>query len=84
MKDKKIAIFLSLLLPGLGHLYLRKYFDGVTLVGVAIFVWIILYYVSTSMSIFQGRALVITLGLIFLYAYSVFDTLRLIKKIKAP
>ncbi len=82
MKNKKTAILLSVIFPGLGHLYLRKYFDGIVLAGVAILAWIILYYMSTSMSIFHGRALVITLGFIFLYVYSLFDTLKLIKKAK--
>jgi len=82
MKNEKIAILLSVILPGLGHLYLRKYFDGLALSGAAILVGIVLYFISTSMNVFEGRALVITLALIFLYAYSIFDVIRLIKKAK--
>ncbi len=82
MKNKKTAVLLSLLLPGLGHLYLKKYFDGIILSVVTIFVWIVLYFVSTSMNIFAGRALVVTLGLVFLYIYSIFDIIRLTQKTK--
>lgn len=82
MKNKNIAILFSLILPGLGHLYLKKYFDGLVLAGTTILVWIVVYFISTSMSVFSGRAAVVTLALIFLYAYSIFDVVRLIRKNK--
>ena len=82
MKNKNTAILLTLLLPGLGHIYLRKYFDGVTLGGATILVWIVLCFVNTSMNIFSGRGLIITSALIFLYAYSIFDAMRLLRKNK--
>lgn len=82
MKNKNTAILLSLILPGLGHIYLQKYFDGIVIGGVTIFVWIVVYFISTSMNVFSGRAAVITLALIFLYAYSIFDVVRLTRKNK--
>ncbi|PIS20918.1 hypothetical protein COT52_01245 [candidate division WWE3 bacterium CG08_land_8_20_14_0_20_43_13] len=80
MKNKKTAIILSFLLPGSGHIYLRKYFDGIALLGATILVWIVVYFISTSMNIFSGRAAVVTVALIFLYVYTLFDIVKVIKK----
>lgn len=82
MKPKNTAILLSLLLPGLGHVRLRKYFDGIALGVVTVFVWVVVYFIGTSMNVFSGRAAVITLALIFLYAYSIYDVVRLTRKSK--
>jgi TM2 domain-containing membrane protein YozV len=82
MKNKNVAVLLTLLFPGLGHIYFKKYFDGIALGGATALVWVVVYFISTSMNIFSGRAAVVTLALIFLYTYTLYDTFKLIKRQK--
>ncbi|MBU2592186.1 MAG: hypothetical protein ABH867_03065 [Patescibacteria group bacterium] len=79
MKNKT-AIWLSLLLPGLGHLYLKRYFDGIAISAAAILVWVVEIHLASAMPVFSGKALVITGALIFLYLYALADVYKRLKQ----
>lgn len=77
MKNKNIAALLSLLFPGLGQLYIGKWVDGIVFLVAAAFIWIVILTVRPHLQAFDNpRALIIWLGLISIYLYSIIDAYR--------
>lgn len=76
MKDKKIAALLSLLFPGLGHLYIGKYIDGAVFLIIALFLWFITFLRSELIFQFSNQTVIVLLALIGIYLYSIFDSYR--------
>ncbi|MEK7565773.1 MAG: hypothetical protein AAB506_01880 [Patescibacteria group bacterium] len=77
MKDKKVAALLSLLFPGVGHLYIGKYADaGIFIAGAGI-LWSALYLRGYYLMINADPRYYLVLGaLIFIYLFSIFDAYR--------
>lgn len=75
--NKKIAILLSLLFPGLGHLYIGKWVDGIVFLAGAGFLWYAFflrgYYL---MNTGNPRYYLVLGALIFVYLYSIIDSYR--------
>lgn len=67
-KDPKLSVFLSLLFPGLGHLYLGQYLDGVVLICATGFLWYAML-AKTSMAFHfdSPRAYIFWLGFVAVY-----------------
>lgn len=75
MKNKKIAAFLSLLFPGLGHLYLGKYIDAVVFIAATGFLYYAIFVKSYLLLTFQSpaKAVLVFGALIFIYSYAIID-----------
>lgn len=77
MKNKKISALLSLLFPGLGHLYIGKYADAVVFIAGAGVLWYAFflrgYYLMTTAN---PRYYLVLGALIFIYLFSIFDAYR--------
>ena len=76
LKNKKVAALLSLLLPGVGHLYLGKYTDGVIFLVGSLFLWVITVLKSEFIFQFNNQAVIVLIALIGLYLYTIFDSYR--------
>ena len=76
LKNKKVAALLSLLLPGVGHLYLGKYTDGVFFLVGSLFLWVITVLKSEFIFQFNNQTVVVLIALIGLYLYTIFDSYR--------
>src|SRR3989338_10549710 len=78
MKNKKITVLLSLLLPGLGHLYIKKYVDGIVFIAAAAFLWYAMLFPSNSQALnFNSpRAYIFWLGFTLVYFYAIADSYR--------
>lgn len=80
MKNKKISALLSLLFPGLGHLYIGKYIDGVVFLAGAGILWYAIWYKSTLLMYFNNpRSWLVWGVLVFAYLFSIIDSVRKIK-----
>lgn len=68
LKNKKIALILSILFPGLGHLYIGQYLDGVVLIAATGFLWYAML-AKTSMAFHfdSPRAYIFWLGFVAVY-----------------
>lgn len=77
MKDRKVSVLLSLLFPGLGHLYIGSYIDAVVLVIGAGVLWYAFFVKGFSIMAGSNPKSYLVLGaLIFVYLLSVFDAYR--------
>lgn len=77
MKNKKVAALLSLLFPGLGHLYIGKYIDAVVFIIGAGVLWYALFLRGYFLMISANpRYYLVLIALIFIYLYSIFDAYR--------
>lgn len=76
MKNKKVAALLSLLFPGLGHLYIGKYIDGAVFLIAALFLWFIAFLRSELILQFNNQTVIVLLALIGIYLYAIFDSYR--------
>ena len=77
MKNKKISVLLSLLFPGLGHLYIGQYVDAaVFTVGAGVLWWAFFLKGYYWKSISNPRYYLILAALIFVYFYSIIDSYR--------
>ena len=78
MKNQKISVFLSLLFPGLGHLYIKKYADGLAFIIATAFLWYVMLFPpnSQALNFNSPRAYVFWLGFIVVYYYAVTDSYR--------
>jgi len=81
MKNKKVAVLLSLLFPGLGHLYIGKYVDGIIFLIAALVLWLITFLRSEFILRFNNQTIILPLVLIGLYIYTIFDLYRKVEKI---
>jgi len=76
MKNKKVAALLSLLFPGLGHLYIGKYIDGIIFLLAGLFLWFVAYLKSELIFQFNNQAVIILVALIGFYLYTIFDSYK--------
>ncbi|MBI3075039.1 MAG: hypothetical protein HYY92_02405 [Parcubacteria group bacterium] len=78
MKNKKISALLSLLFPGLGHLYIGKYADGAVFFVAAAFLWYVMLFPQNSQALnFNSpRADIFWLGFTLVYFYAIADAYR--------
>jgi radical SAM protein with 4Fe4S-binding SPASM domain len=76
MKNKKTSAILSLLFPGLGHLYIKKYADGAVFVVAAVFLWYVMIFpqYSQALNFSSPRAYIFWLGFILIYSYAIIDS----------
>src|SRR3989344_4852775 len=78
MKNKKISAFLSLLFPGLGHLYIKKYADGLVFIIATAFLWYVMLFPpnSQALNLSSSRAYIFWLGFVVVYCYAIADSYR--------
>lgn len=77
MKNKKISALLSLLFPGLGHLYIGKYIDAVVFIIGAGVLWYALFLRGYFLMMSANPRYYLVLGaLVFVYLFSIIDAYR--------
>lgn len=77
MKNKKLAGLLSLIWPGLGHLYLRRYTDGIVFLAGAGVLWVAIVLKGSYLFEMGGlRTLIFWGGFAVVYIYALIDVLR--------
>lgn len=77
MKEKKVSALLSLLFPGLGHLYIGSVIDAAVFIVGAGVLWYAFYI--KGFSVFGGsnpKSYLVLGALIFVYLLSAFDAYR--------
>src|SRR3989338_10014671 len=76
MKNKKISALLSLLFPGLGHLYIKKYVDGAVFIIATAFLWYVMIYPpnSQALNFSSPRSYIFWLGFAIVYCYAIADS----------
>lgn len=80
MKNKALAGLLSLLFPGLGHLYAGRYADGVGFLLGAGVLWAVVMLKGSYLFEMEGlRALIFWGGFIAVYLYALVDIVRKVK-----
>ncbi|GEM_PF-1443775 len=77
-KSKKISALLSLLFPGFGHLYIKKYADGAVFIIATAFLWYVMIFPQNSQALDFGslRSNIFWLGFIIVYCYAIVDSYR--------
>lgn len=82
MKNKKIVCLLSLLFPGLGHLYLGNYTDGIVfMLGIG-FLWYALFAEnSQAMNFDSPRSYIFWTGFSAIYIFAFFHAYKKANKI---
>ena len=82
MKNKKTVCLLSLLFPGLGHLYLGKYTDGaVFMLGIG-FLWYAIFAENSQATNFDSsRSYIFWIGFTAIYIFAIADIYRKVKKL---
>lgn len=75
-KDPKISLLLSLLFPGLGHLYLKQYIDALVFLIATAFLWFAVYKSPYTQDTDSLNFYVLWGGVIIVYLYAIFDALR--------
>lgn len=77
MKNKKISALLSLLFPGLGHLYIGKYVDAVVFIIGAGVLWYALFLRGYFLMMSANPRYHLVLGaLVSVYLFSIIDAYR--------
>ncbi|MBI2086147.1 hypothetical protein HYT74_02280 [Candidatus Daviesbacteria bacterium] len=77
MKDKKVSILLSLLFPGLGHLYIGKFIDAIVFISGAGILWYAFLLKGSYLMSTRSPNYYLVLGaLIIVYLFSIFDSYR--------
>lgn len=77
MKNKKLAGLLSVIWPGLGHLYLRRYTDGIVFMAGAGVLWVAIVLKGSYLFEMGGlRTLIFLGGFAVVYVYALIDVLR--------
>lgn len=81
MQKPLTAALLSLLFPGLGHFYLKKYADGVVILLITLFLWGV-YFIKGYRFTYVApvRRFIFWGGLGLLYFYALVDTYWKAKK----
>lgn len=80
MKNKVLAGLLSLIFPGLGHLYASRYIDGVVFLLGAGVLWTVIVLKGSYLFEIEGlRTLIFWGGFIAVYLYALIDIVRKIK-----
>lgn len=77
MKSKKLAGLLSVIWPGLGHLYLRRYTDGIVFLAGAGVLWAIILIKSSYLwEMGEIKELIFWGGFAAVYIYALIDVLK--------
>src|SRR3989338_6510464 len=78
MKNQKISALLSLLFAGLGHLYIKKYTDGLVFIIATAFLWYVMLLPpnSQALNFSASRAYIFWLGFAVVYCYAIVDSYR--------
>lgn len=77
MKNKKLAGLLSVIFPGLGHLYVGRYVDGAGFLLGAATLWGVLAFKGAYLWEVGGwRTVIFGGGFVTLYVYGLVDVLR--------
>ena len=76
MKNKKTAIILSLLFPGLGHLYVRKWVDGVVFIAGFGFLLFVIFSNRRFVNFDSLRGAIVFAAFIGIYLYAMLDIAR--------
>ena len=76
MKNRSVAALLSLLFPGLGHLYIKKYADGAVFIIATAFLWYVMIFPpnSQALNFNSPRAYIFWLGFAIVYCYAIADS----------
>lgn len=81
MKNKTLAGFLSLVFPGLGHVYVGRYADGIGFLLGAGVLWAAFVLKGSYLFEMGGlRALIFWGGFITVYLYALVDIVRKVKQ----
>ncbi|MBI5369679.1 hypothetical protein HZA85_00585 [Candidatus Uhrbacteria bacterium] len=81
-KNKYIVCLLSLLFPGLGHLYLRDYSDGIVFILGAGFLWFALFAENSQAMNFESiRSSIFWIGFAIVYVFALVHALVKANKI---
>lgn len=81
MKNKKLAGLLSVIWPGLGHLYMGRYTDGIVFMAGALVLWgVILIKSSYLWEMGDLRTLIFWGGFIAVYLYALVDVVKKVKQ----
>ena len=81
MKNNKISALLSLLFPGLGHLYIGKYVDAMVFMLGSGFLWFAIFYRSSYLANFNDlRSFLVCGALAFIYIYAIINAYLKTKK----
>jgi len=75
-KDPKISVLLSLLFPGLGHLYIGQYFDAVVFIAGAGILCYAMFTKTYLMAFNNPRSFLVWGALLFISLYSLIDAFR--------
>lgn len=77
MTRRFVALLLSLLFPGFGHLYLGKYTDALVFIAGAAALWYTIFIKGRYLfDILQPRFLLVAAALAFIYLYSALHAYR--------
>src|SRR3989344_3794526 len=78
MKNQKNSALLSLLFPGLGHLYIKKYADGLVFIIATAFLWYVMLFPpnSQALNFSSPRSYIFWLGFAVVYCYAIADSYR--------
>lgn len=77
MKSKPLVVFLSLLFPGLGQLYLGKYVDAVVFIAGTSVLWYALIIKGRYLlDILTPRFWLVISALVIIYLFSLLNALR--------
>src|SRR3989338_10503542 len=78
MKNKKISALLSLLFPGLGHLYIKKHVDGTVFIVATAFLWYVMLFPpnSQALNFSSPRSYIFWLGFVVVYCFAIADSYR--------
>ena len=78
MKNQKNSALLSLLFPGLGHLYIKKYADGLVFIIATAFLWYVMLFhqYSQALNFSSPRSYIFWLGFVIVYCYAIADSYR--------
>lgn len=80
MKNKKLAGLLSVIWPGLGHVYMGRYTDGIVFMAGAGVLWVIILIKASYLLEMGVRGMVFWTGFGVVYVYALVDILRKIKQ----
>lgn len=76
MKNKKLAGLLSVIWPGLGHLYMRRYTDGIVFMAGVGGLWVVMLIKASYLWEMGVRGMIFLGGFIVVYIYALIDVLR--------
>jgi TM2 domain-containing membrane protein YozV len=80
MKNKKLAGLLSVIWPGLGHLYMGRYTDGIVFMAGTGVLWAIILIKASYLWEMGVREMIFWTGFGVVYVYALVDVLKKVKQ----